>query len=233
MAVGKKIFRFGCAATFTLKTCSLTITYKQASCRSHGFAMDSGSGDTETLQIDLEEALEVKFFVNKQNGDADEGAADDLNVTSFLAIGVAPNDGNGLSRFPNVYQPSGDDLLRKYIVMEFRSEKELEAMHALMLEHQTLCVYLTEDSKLNAHEAKGYCQALQADSDKEEGRRGGSSVSASMSTFLVGKGPNDTLFVYPFDADAADIDRAAEGLTELSAPAADATAAVAEEGEEE
>jgi hypothetical protein len=217
VALGTKILHLECSATFNLKDCALTIKYKTARRRSSRNSVGSPHDVADPLVINLRDLLELKYFVPQADDEVDE-----REVSNFLSLRVTPNRRNGLAVFPNCYKPDSDDPQHKFIVIEFRYEKQLEEMRKLMLQHETLQVFISEESRLQSVEAKDFCVVLQADTDKEAENRPSKSPSQRISTFLVGKKPKEVLLVYPFNGDSKEIDNAAEGLNELKEPSSDA-----------
>jgi hypothetical protein len=217
VALGSKILHLDCSATFNLKDCLLSIKYKTARRRSSRNSVGSPHDAADPLLINLRDLMELKYFVPKADEEVDE-----RDVSNFFSLRIKPNRRNGLAVFPNCYKPDSDELRHKYIVMEFRYEKQLEEMRNLMLQHETLQVFISEESRLDSVEAKDYCFVLQAATDKEAQNRPIKSPLQPISTFLLGKKPKEVLLVYPFNGDAKEIDNAAEGLNELEEPSSDA-----------
>jgi hypothetical protein len=216
VALGSKILHLECSATFNLKDCSLSIKYKTARRRSSRNSVGSPHDVADPLVINLRDLMELKYFVPKADEEVDE-----REVSNFLSLRVTPNRRNGLAALPNCYKPNSDDLQHKYIVVEFRYEKQLEEMRKLMLQHEILQAFISKESRLDSVEAKDFCVVLQSDTDKEAQNRPSKSPSQPVSTFLVGKKPKEVLLVYPFNGDAKEIDNAAEGLNELKDPSSD------------
>lgn len=212
------MFHIDCKVKFHSKGSLLTITYRQVQRRSTRNHNASDLDDHVIHRIDLAQDLEeLKYYVHKFADESDEPVGDDLEVTHFLALRVKKNEKNGLKHLSNAYIPDGNDLKKKFIVVEFRSEKDFDDMRKLMQLDGTVQAFVLEESRLNAHQAKNYCKSLLADSDLERQRRfSAPSLSKTKSGFLAGRGPNDVLLVYPFGVDAKDIDNAADELKELS-----------------
>jgi hypothetical protein len=215
VALGSKIVRLECSATLNLKDCSLSINYKSIRRRNCRNSVGPSHEEADPLVINLCDLMELKYFVPK----ADE-EKDAREVSNFLSLRVKPTRHNGLAAFPNCYRPDSDDLQHKYVVIEFRYEKQLDEMRKLMLQHETLQVFISEESRLNSVEAKDFCVVLRADNDEEAQNRPNKSQSQPISTFLAGKKSKEVLHVYPFtvNGDSKEIDNAAEGLNELKEP---------------
>jgi hypothetical protein len=219
IAIGKKVFRFACEVTFVFKNSYLEVRYKKGhrhSARNNGRS-SSIDDKVVTHTIDLAEDLEeLKFYLHKCDAEFEETDIDDCEVTHFLAMCVKKSWKNSLDSFTNSYSPEGDVLGKKYLVIEFRSENEFNGMRQAMLKDRTIAAFFSDESRLNADQAKKYCKALTDDSTAEKMLRVSiSSPSKAKLGILAGKGEHEVLLVYPFGADAKVIDNAAIGLHEL------------------
>lgn len=253
VAIGTQIYRVECSVTFTPTDRSLAVTYRKPkqsgrvtlAADSESSAVDrsnskrlskpvpidlQGADDaerlasdntvSETLTIRIMAPETVKFYLGPLNEAApdDDDDNDDETQVIVLAITVSPDNVNGPTHFRSgKYQPSGDDLRRKHIVLELHSSEEFEDLRESM--------HLTEHSQLKRLDAEKRFGALKTYSNREKQRCLGQKKSYPLSRFLSGRGPNDTLLVYPIHPlyaglDTEDVDRAADGLNELSESAA-------------
>lgn len=215
VAVGKNVFRLECGIAFDSKSTNLTIRYKKGDRRlTRNLNLTSSSAEeyvTHTIRLS-EDLEELKFYSQTCDDELEELDGDECEVIHFLSMRVKKKEDNGLKVLSNTYKPEGSDLERKYIVVEFRSEKEFNDVRQAMIKDVTLAAFFSEESRLTAVEARTYCKALVEDGWREKSK---SLLAKSKSCFLAGKGENDVLLVYPFGADAKEIDNSASGLREL------------------
>jgi len=137
---------------------------------------------------------------------------------SFLAIRVKPNTKNDLKKL-NTYAPDGDEAEKKYILIEFRTDKDLNELLRQMGSLEYVKAFAAEGARLDASKAKNYGKALLEDSRKDAQRRlrsMGSPASHKKRGFLAGKKDDDILLVYPFGTDKELFENAANGLKEAS-----------------
>jgi len=150
------------------------------------------------------EILRLRYFVGANGG----SSVNDDDGISFLSLGVAVSDRNGLLPLSDVYKPKQYDSEKKYIVVEFRSGNDLCDLITEL--ERTGLLQCSKDVELNEDNKKEYCRSLEKDNKKAGKRR------KKWASFLEGKVDEDKLVVFPFAGDAGAIDNAAEGLQELS-----------------
>ena len=127
----------------------------------------------------------------------------------FMSLQVRPDNANGLDKYTSAYQIDADDAIRKYIVVEFSADTDLQQLLGLFKVMRSCEPYAAEDCALSSEDADAYCKALVVGKRRHE--------SVRVTDSFVGGRPEDTvLLVYPFDGDVAAMEGAAEGMQEAS-----------------
>ncbi|CAB9506597.1 Sentrin-specific protease 7 [Seminavis robusta] len=137
----------------------------------------------------------LKFFSREESLES--------NLEPFLALQVAPNDQNKLGRFGG-YGYNSKDKRQNYIVIQFRSNDDLEAVLGVMGSTHPF----VQEAQLSSEEAEHYCAAIL----NGKGFRRGKVTDA----FIGNRSEDDVLLVYPFAGDADEIEHCASELQEAS-----------------
>jgi hypothetical protein len=185
---------------------------------------EKGSEEYQALSFDLANDLrEVKYYIAGDSSDTEEACAkasdDSTEMMSFLAMKVElPKSSN--NRYPNHYKPTGRDISKCFILVEFRSDAEFTELLQRVGNIDSLSPYFDKDAQLTTpNTAERYCQPFMKDS-KNETRISRNSIESPTSRkkqgFLAGKKEEDILLVYPFDGDKQLMEKTAEELNEAS-----------------
>jgi len=95
-------------------------------------------GVPTTHKIQLDDVMQIRYFL-----------ADGANsFPSFLALRVMKTEENGLSVFSDVYKPCSSDIETKYVVMEFRSTKDLRVQLTTLRSTPAWATFITAASEL-------------------------------------------------------------------------------------
>jgi hypothetical protein len=159
--------------------------------------------------------LELRYYIDdSEDLDSDDDDGDAL--VNFLALRVEKTKNNNLDTLSNAYKPHDEAEEKKFIVIEFRSDKDFKNLIANFEKTSFLKAYVS-DAQIHANDVKQYCRTLIDDSKKEQWQRLKSAMSpaAARTGFLAGKKDDDIVLVYPFGDDGREVDAAAQGLTEL------------------
>lgn len=211
IAVGKKVFREGCRATFT-PTCQLRLLFKSTSSKTRS----TNKVGSERLNLSLkdESLQEIKYFNDDESiADVETGAPSTL----FLSLRVMKNASNGLDKYTNAYDPQNESLAeRRYLVLEFRDDETFQKLVSKMQEE--LPHFVNELSQLRSvSEAALFCAAFESDNEvQEKQKRRIRGKDQAKCTFLEDKEEDSVLVVYPFDGDSKAIDEAGKDLPILS-----------------
>ena len=127
----------------------------------------------------------------------------------FMALQVAPDRANGLDKYSSAYKLDSDVAIRKYVVVEFSTDKDLQQLLDLFKASPTCASYAMEDCALSSEDADAFCKALST------GKRRHESVRVTDS-FVNGRSEDTVLLVYPFDGDVAAMEETADGMEEAS-----------------
>lgn len=185
--------------------------------------------------IFLDSIKEMYYFLADKNDD--ESDLDDSthaefssgsDAMSFLAMRIEPNERNNLDKFSSAYLQSTDGIkkkdleLKKYIVVELRSDVEFETnMLQDLRKNQILGAFLDEESQLKKRQAKKYIGSLLEDDRKDRQSRAASSRKPKTRSATrnadakAASEDNKTMLVYPFQAEAQVFDDACKNLTEV------------------
>ena len=208
VAFGKKVESQECKVVFSrsLSKPMLTISYEPPTRRRR----KSNRGAIGHFDIDVDDILEARYFLDANNND--DRLLDNNEMTNFLALRVLKSETNGLERFSNAYDPLSDqESGRRYLVIEFRCDNQFQDLLAAMRAIDVWAAFLNSSSDLNPQTKSSYCKSLESDSQKKL-RQDTSNFTKSKAE----KGCNALMLEYPFAGDANAMDRAAEGLKELS-----------------
>ncbi len=161
----------------------------------------------------------MKYFLVEEEVAAANYAEED--EMSFLSMRVDPTRLTGLKSFSNSYcqdvsEPNVDER-RKYVVVEFRSDKDFIELLEAMRETD-LRTFATSDSKLSRFQMESYSKTLVEKNQKDKKCRmssiGGSSKK-DRHPFLANRKEKETLLVYPFPVTASEVFEAVKDLKEL------------------
>ena len=137
----------------------------------------------------------------------------DLN---FVAMKVEPNGQNGLKKYFSSSRKEKSDECKFYVVLEFRSYKDVLDLLGIMRTSREYASFADKTARLSNFDASTYVKAF-IEFDQSNAAR------ESRTAFIDGRGSDDVILVYPFEADQTELSRAAEGLLEASgAPLTDA-----------
>jgi hypothetical protein len=185
---------------------------------------ETGSEEHQMLLFDLANDLrEVKYYIAGDSSDTEEASAkasdDSTETMSFLAMKVEVPKSSS-NRYANHYRPTGREISKCFILVEFRSDAEFTELLQRVGEIDSLSPYFDKDARLTARNtAERYCQPFIKDS-KNETRISRNSIESPTSRkkqgFLAGKKEEDILLVYPFEGDKQLMEKTAEGLNEAS-----------------
>lgn len=204
IAIGKKIFTNGCEIKLEPEKGRLELFVGKANL---------------SISIDPETLLEMKYFLVEEEVAAANYAEED--EMSFLSMRVDPTRLTGLKSFSNSYcqdvsEPNVDER-RKYVVVEFRSDKDFIELLEAMRETD-LRTFATSDSKLSRFQMESYSKTLVEKNQKDKKCRmssiGGSSKK-DRHPFLANRKEKETLLVYPFPVTASEVFEAVKDLKEL------------------
>lgn len=177
-----------------------------------------------SIQFD-KDVLEAKYYMESPIHDdgrpdkgEDDNAADCDRIECFLALRIEQKGHNNL-RLNSWYSPKENDPLKRYIVIEFRNQNDLEQLIEMLKPMEITKAFFSLDSKLDQKHMGAYCKALLKDSEKEMERRNSflsmNSTNLSKYKFLEGKKESDILLVYPFTGDKLQIEQCGIGLNEV------------------
>jgi hypothetical protein len=162
-----------------------------------------------------EELLEMQFYIADDATDAEKD--DKEEQVSFLAMRITPSATNGLDTFSSSYRPDGNETVKKYILVEFRSDKDFKHLLDAVKTYPLMSAFMN-DAKLDVERAKSYSKALLDDSAREaKKRRKAGTLSMKNEGFLAGRKESDILLIYPFPGEGELIEKAARGLSEAGA----------------
>lgn len=177
----------------------------------------SQKGADKRLTINFEEdVIETKYFIADENVVESSSADDDeTGQMSFIAFRIRKTSDNGLMSFKNTYKPDDENSgEKKYVVVEFRSD--VDCRQFIESVPPDLAPFF-DKTKLTPYLQVGrYSKILVTDSKQERRRSRRSPRSSKREGFLAGMGDDDKLLIYPFPADKAKLEEAADGLLELS-----------------
>ena len=167
---------------------------------------------------------QVQYRQHIGRSDSTMSCFDESDQMSFLAMRIKPNKENGLDALSNSYPQSNCSTRRgsamKYIVVEFRSDKELKVVLDAFRKVPSLAAYIDDSSSLKPEEVPQYAAALIEESKKEKKRREDSISSPRTRRKSQGtrdaENRDEVLLVYPFGASEETIEKAAVGLHEAS-----------------
>jgi Ulp1 protease family, C-terminal catalytic domain len=227
IGIGKAVHSSSCRITFDTREDKYELSFVRApkkgrETRSSYFSWSSNA-DVIRRSIHVDDLLEVKFHaVGRGNGaipcdDDDESADDSQQQMSFLAMRI---DIEGESDFRlelrDLAPTSKQDKL-KYVVVEFRNDNDLkQCIHHLRGSKEWRA--MLENGELDETDCYIYSTALIEHYKSEVKSRRSALASPSLKhrddDFVRSRNADDILLVYPFNGDAAEIEKAAEGLTE-------------------
>jgi hypothetical protein len=218
IAIGKKVFSTRCKLKFIRLSSGkgyLILSYHKGS---HLTRVD------HEISLDFDSLKEMKYYLADEEenplGTVISVDFDESEELSFLAMNVTPTEDNGLKKFTSAYVPDGDDLNKRYIAIEFRSNSDFRNFLNVMREDEFLNAFVTEESKLTAANADKYGRTLLEEARKERQNReksiGSPRLRRTRKSRLGAKATNNVMVVFPFGADEEEIDGAAIGLIELS-----------------
>jgi len=218
VAIGKKIFSIDCKVVFRASSGELEISYKKPI--QEGRVTRSKSPKLEQLlhKIKLDdELLELKYYLDETE-DLDNDEDDGDTVVNFLALRVKKTKDNKLDTVTNAYKPDGNVEEKRFIAIEFRSDKDFKNLIANFASTPSLNAFISGAQLEKADAARAFCKTLIDDSKKEQRQRlqSSSSLAEERTGFLAGKKNEDVVLVYPFGDDGEEVDAAALGLTELA-----------------
>jgi hypothetical protein len=137
-------------------------------------------------------------------GDAEDDDADQLGPLLALHIHATPE--NMLDQYRRDFDPKEDNPGKKYLVLELRYKNDLNRIIAILSR-------LAADIKqiaVGPTKVRKYATSLLASNPKNRGR------ATKRNAFLDGRPSDYALLVYPFAGDPAEIEKAADGLTEAA-----------------
>eukprot|EP00588_Corethron_pennatum_P007360 CAMPEP_0194286440 /NCGR_PEP_ID=MMETSP0169-20130528/32556_1 /TAXON_ID=218684 /ORGANISM="Corethron pennatum, Strain L29A3" /LENGTH=891 /DNA_ID=CAMNT_0039032873 /DNA_START=36 /DNA_END=2708 /DNA_ORIENTATION=+ len=203
IAIGKRVFK---------SSCSMTLEY-------HGMIVLGYKNiyeEQKHIQLDFDggSILEVKYFLGstdvqgkdsfhdkesiRPSAEKDRVETEDEDIDAFLAIRVTPDQRNGLRAYRH-YAPTprlsldAEDFYKSYLVIEMRTQDELQELLGSMSEFPFLKPYFTKNCEILSG-AGSYVQALVNDSRTEKEKRLRSRPASSR-----GFEENKLVLVYPFD----------------------------------
>lgn len=230
IAIGKGVHSSSCRVTFDPACDKYELAFVKApkkvrETRSSYFSLFSDADASLTRRVFHEDdVLEARFHVVGSSNqdvaiqcDGDESTDDSQQQMSFLAIHLKIGDKSDLRFEKKDIAPDSKQDMLKYVVIEFRNNKELKKCIRHLRERELWRVML-EQGELNETNCSKYSKAL-LEHYKNEAKSRQSALASPISKhrgddFVRNRDGEDILLVYPFNGDAAEIEKSAEGLTE-------------------
>lgn len=213
--MGKKVFHNRCRLTFSRRRNEISLEFPQAERKTR-----NSNSNSATVQFKLnQDTLRIfRFYQNKRVTKSDLSDSDDDEHVetsadfSFVAIQVTPHASNNLDLFPNVYKGDAADAPdnTRYIVLEFEQDQDFHYFRTQMESHLQP---ILPPGDLKKEQSYKYAGVLIKHSRKATNIQKAKQIQ---SAFLNGRSEVDTLLVFPFAGDPAQIDGAADGLHEPS-----------------
>jgi hypothetical protein len=211
IAVGNEVFQSECELLYSVTTGIMELSYKRAKRRSYSIGLDTNP-DRGVVRFapSSESSEEFAYYSDVEDGSTksekpSSSAQDDL--FSFISMNIKPDESNNLSTFSGAYKPKSTDKYCKYIVLEFRSDKDMHTVLAMLRIGPEFPVDMRELTL--KEEFVSYAGSLVTHSKKLN------------CAFINGRNSEQIILVYPFAGDSKEIEAAAEDLNEARGMPAD------------
>jgi len=202
IAIGDRVFDEGCNVEVT-KGGKLVMHFCTPRRRK---TRNNNSNTTEQLQLNIKKDIQNLVYYRAQS-DADF----ETSHGSFLAITTQVPCARAIRSISPNYDPDSNDQIHRFIVIECTDIHHFKMLIEAMKSQPSLDELFQEKTGVDCLEAKSYCHALLEDNLKEKKK-----AKQFAPDFLAGRADEDVVLVYPFPGDKITMEKAADGLIELS-----------------
>ncbi|KAL7578136.1 hypothetical protein ACA910_012582 [Epithemia clementina (nom. ined.)] len=207
ISIGELVVHVDCKIVFHMHG-NLTLEFRHSK-RKTRRSTNSGAGDIQEIDFDLEHFVNELFFFRCGEQSNDE----DFEDFSFLALRTTGKLTDKLKSYSRSYDPDSQSVEPRFVVVEFREDADLDALLSdLQMCEERLSLKPREVPQGMVRE---YCRVLLTDSEAEADRRKSFQPKTSSSQRIRSAVDGDIVVVYPFGGDEEEIENAAKNLNEL------------------
>eukprot|EP00977_Amphora_coffeiformis_P006932 scaffold1511_cov170-Amphora_coffeaeformis.AAC.3 len=140
----------------------------------------------------------------------------DAEHGSFLAITTDKSCAQAARSFSPDYNPDSTEQIYRFIVIELRDTDRFKRLIKALKQRPCLDDLFHDETCVDVVDAKRYCRALLEDNLQEKKKAMKKNAKLFAPDFLAGRADEDVVLVYPFPGDKIAMEKAADGLVELS-----------------